>query len=62
MDGGLSGRLAAAKRLAAPRSLKVSSVGPEAVTLKWAAPRGAKPKRYLVLRDGKSLGRVSRTS
>src|SRR5918997_4579353 len=62
MDGGLSGRLAAAKRLAAPRSLKVASVGPAAVTLKWTAPRGAKPARYLVLRDGKTLGKVSRTS
>jgi uncharacterized protein (DUF1800 family) len=62
MDGGLSGRLAAAKRPAAPRSLRVAAVGPAAVTLKWAAPRGTKPKRYLVLRDGKVLGKVARTS
>ena len=62
MERGVLGLLAAAKRLAAPRSLKVARVGPAGVTLKWSAPKGAKPKRYQVLRDGTSLGRVSRPS
>ena len=64
MDGGSgSGRIsAAAKRLSAPRSLKATSVAWGGVTLKWAAPKGVKPKHYLVLRDGKSLGRTTRTS
>jgi uncharacterized protein (DUF1800 family) len=42
--------------------LKASSVGSAGVTLKWAAPKGAKPAYYVILRDGKSLGRTSRTS
>ena len=50
------------KRLAAPRSLKTSSVGPAAVTLKWTAPKGATPAYYVVLRDGKSLGKTTRRS
>jgi uncharacterized protein (DUF1800 family) len=62
MDGGSEGRLAAAKRLPAPRSLKTTNVAWSGVTLKWAAPRGAKPKHYLVLRDGKRLGKTTRTS
>ena len=52
----------AAKRLAAPRSLKTSRVGPAAVTLKWAAPKGAAPAYYVVFRDGKSLGKTTRRS
>src|SRR5215218_2719307 len=64
MDGGSGmGRIsAAAKRLSAPRSLRATNVASGGVTLKWTAPRGAKPKHYLVLRDGKSLGKTARTS
>src|SRR3954452_23886709 len=64
MDGGsVLGRVSAARRrLSAPRSLKASSVGPAAVTLRWSAPKGAKPAYYVVLRDGKSLGKTTRTS
>ena len=50
------------KRLAAPRSLKTSRVGPAAVTLKWTAPKGAAPAYYVVFRDGKSLGKTTRKS
>ncbi|MBE2315510.1 DUF1800 family protein [Solirubrobacter sp. CPCC 204708] len=32
------------------------------MTLKWAAPKGAKPAYYVVVRDGKSLGRTTRAS
>src|SRR6476620_10713887 len=63
MAGGSgNGRVAAAKRLAAPRSLKATNVAWGGVTLRWAAPKGAKPKHYLVLRDGKSLGRTTRST
>jgi uncharacterized protein (DUF1800 family) len=63
MEGGPGrGRVAAAKRLSAPRSLKATRVASGGVTLKWAAPKGAKPKHYLVLRDGKRLGRTSRAA
>jgi len=64
MDGGsVFGRKSAAKkRLAAPRSLKVASAGSGGVTLRWAAPKGAKPAYYVILRDGKSLGKTSRSS
>src|SRR3954462_12521555 len=64
MDGGQGvGRIsAAARRLSAPRSLKAISVGVSGVTLKWTAPKGAKPAHYLVLRDGKSLGKTTRNS
>ena len=64
MDGGSGmGRIsAAAKRLSAPRSLKATNVVAGGVTLKWTAPRGAKPKHYLILRDGKRLGRTTRTT
>ena len=48
--------------LSAPRSLKATSVAAGGVTLKWTAPKGAKPEHYLVLRDGKSLGKTTRTS
>ena len=63
MEGGSGkGRVAAAKRLSAPRSLKATSVAWGGVTLRWAAPKGAKPKHYLVLRDGKSLGKTTRNT
>src|SRR4051794_27002273 len=61
MEGGsVFGRVAAAKRLAAPRALKVASVGVGAVTLKWNALKGA--KHYVVLRDGKTLAKTTRHS
>src|SRR3954471_21599191 len=61
MEGGsVFGRMSAVKRLAAPRALKVASVGTGGVTLRWAALKGA--KHYVVLRDGKSLGKTSRHS
>src|SRR3954468_24249161 len=62
MEGGsVFGRVSAAKRrLAAPRALKVSSVGVAGVTLKWNALKGA--KHYLVLRDGKRLVKTSHHS
>jgi uncharacterized protein (DUF1800 family) len=64
MDGGQGvGRVsAAARRLSAPRSLKAISVGAAGVTLKWTAPKGVQPAHYLVLRDGKSLGKTTRSS
>ena len=64
MEGGsVLGRTSAARRrLAAPRALKTSSVGSAGVTLRWTAPKGAKPAYYIVLRDGKSLGKTTRTS
>src|SRR4051812_47520886 len=60
-EGLLFGRVAA-KRLAAPRSLKATSVGTAGVTLRWSAPKGGKPMHYLVLRDGKTLAKTTRTS
>ena len=36
------------------------SVGPAASRCKWTAPKGAKPAHYVVLRDGKSLGKTTR--
>src|SRR5262245_27456863 len=61
MEGGsVFGRSAAAKRLASPRSLKASALSSAGVTLKWSAPKGA--KQYVVLRDGKSIARTTRTS
>src|SRR3954454_14144033 len=58
---GVLGHISAAKRrLSAPRSLKAASVGAGGVTLKWAAIKGA--KHYVVLRDGKSLGKTTRHS
>src|ERR1700754_881631 len=63
MDGGVVGRLSAARRrLSAPRSLKATKVGSAGVTLRWGAPKGEKPAHYLILRDGKSLGKTARTS
>ena len=32
---------------------------PGGVTLKWSAPKGAKPAHYVVLRDGKSIGKTT---
>src|SRR3954463_11457546 len=61
-EGSVIGRVAATKRLAAPRSLKATSVGTGGITLHWSAPKGGKPAHYLILRDGKSLGKTSRTS
>ena len=54
-------RLAAGgkRRLAAPKAPKVTSVGPAAVTLRWAAPKGSRPHVYQVLRDGRVVGRTS---
>ena len=48
MDGGSGiGRIsAAARRLSAPRSLKATNVAAGGVTLKWTAPKGAKPAHY----------------
>ena len=37
-----------ARRLAAPRGLKVKRVGPAGIVLAWKAPRGAKPAGYLI--------------
>ena len=64
MEGGsVLGRASAARRrLSAPRALKTSNVGHAGVTLRWKAPNGAKPAYYVVLRDGKSLGKTTRTS
>src|SRR5688500_14198743 len=64
MEGGsvLGHASAARRRLSAPRALKTSSVGSGGVTLRWTAPKGAKPAYYVVLRDGKSLGKTTRTS
>jgi uncharacterized protein (DUF1800 family) len=53
----------AKKRLAAPRSLKAASVGSGGITLRWTAPKGgAKPAYYVLFRDGKSLGKTTRSS
>src|SRR3954454_15141145 len=62
MEGsGWKGRVAVSRRrFAAPRSLRATSVGPGGVTLRWTAPKGAKPAHYLVVRDGKSLGKTTR--
>ena len=57
MGGG--GWASCRKRLSAPRSLKATSVvGRDA---EWTAPKGAKPAHYVILRDGKSLGKTTRT-
>src|SRR3954463_7254925 len=61
MEGGsVFGRVAAAKRLSAPRALKVASGGVGGVTLKWNALKGA--KHYVVVRDGKTLAKTTRHS
>ena len=61
MDGSVWGRVSAAKKqLSAPRSLKTSSIKASSVTLKWRAPKGAKPAYYVVYRDGKSIGKTTK--
>ena len=45
--------------MAAPRSPHAASAGPAGVTLRWSAPRHGHPKRYLVLRDGRVIGRTA---
>src|SRR4051812_31519332 len=61
--GSVFGRTSAAeRRLSAPRSLRVASVAPAGVTLRWSAARGPKPAHYVILRDGKSLGKTTRTT
>ena len=61
MDGSVLGRVSAAqRRLSAPRSLKTGSVSATAVTLKWSAPKGAKPAYYVVIRDGKAIAKTTR--
>jgi uncharacterized protein (DUF1800 family) len=49
-----------ARRLAAPRGLKVKRVGPAGIALAWKAPRGAKPAGYLIFRDGRRIARTER--
>src|ERR1700754_486022 len=62
-DGSVLGRVAAStRRLAAPRALRASSTSSSRVILKWHAPKGAKPAHYLVLRDGKRVGKVTRAT
>jgi uncharacterized protein (DUF1800 family) len=51
-----------ARRLAAPRRLKVKRVGPAGIALAWKAPRGAKPAAYLIFRDGRRIARTERRS
>jgi uncharacterized protein (DUF1800 family) len=48
-----------ARRLAAPRSPHAGPVGPASVTLHWSAPKGRKPAKYVVLRDGKVVGHTT---
>ena len=61
MDGSVLGRISAARqRLSAPRSFKTTSVSATAVTLKWSAPKGAKPAYYVVLRDGKAIAKTTK--
>src|SRR6478752_3486687 len=61
MDGSVWGRVSAAKKqLSAPRSLRTTSIKASGVTLKWSAPKGAKPAYYVVYRDGKSVGKTTK--
>jgi hypothetical protein len=57
----LSGRATKARRLAAPRGLRVVALSAAGAALKWTAPKG-KPSHYVVLRDGKSIGRTTKLS
>src|SRR4051812_42488851 len=59
---GVQGLAAAVKRLRAPRSLKATKVLASGVTLRWSAPKGAKPVQYVVLRDGKAIAKTKRTT
>ncbi|HEX5618963.1 MAG TPA: DUF1800 family protein, partial [Solirubrobacteraceae bacterium] len=49
-----------ARRLAAPRGLKVKRVGPAGIVLAWKAPRGRQPAAYLIFRDGRRIARTER--
>jgi Protein of unknown function (DUF1501) len=56
-------RLAAGgRRLAAPKQPKVAKVGSTAVTLRWKAPKGAKPALYQVVRNGRVVARTTHLS
>ena len=48
----------AARRLPAPRSPH-ATLAPHSVTLRWSAPKHAHPARYVVLRDGRVVGRTT---
>jgi uncharacterized protein DUF1800 len=48
-----------ARRLPAPATLRATRVAAGRVTLHWAAPKHAKPHRYVVLRDGRAIGRTA---
>src|SRR3954447_8648463 len=62
VGGSEKARAAAVKRLPAPRSLKATKALADGVTLRWAAPKGAKPAQYVVLRDGKAIAKTKRTT
>src|SRR3954454_8501030 len=62
VGGSAKARAAAVKRLPAPRSLKATKALADGVTLRWAAPKGAKPAQYVVLRDGKAIAKTKRTT
>jgi uncharacterized protein (DUF1800 family) len=49
-----------ARRLGAPRGLKVKRAGPAGIVLAWKAPRGTKPAAYLIFRDGRRIARRER--
>jgi uncharacterized protein (DUF1800 family) len=51
-----------ARRLRAPRGLRVKRVGPAGIKLAWKPPRGAKPAAYLIFRDGRRIARTERRS
>src|SRR4051812_23601893 len=56
-------RLAAGgRRLSAPKKPKVAKVGSTAVTLRWKAPKGAKPTLYQVVRNGRVVARTTHLS
>jgi uncharacterized protein (DUF1800 family) len=56
-------RLAAGgRRLAAPKKPKAAKVGSAAVTLRWKAPKGAKPAVYQVVRNGRVVARTTHLS
>src|SRR3954454_3095027 len=48
------------KRLSAPRSFKAGAVAADRVTLKWSAPKGTKPAYYVVLCDGRAIGKTTK--
>src|SRR4051812_50013257 len=53
---------AAARRLPAPRAPEAASAGFAPVTLRWKAPKGAKPAKYVVLRDGHAVATTTHRS